>query len=211
MILTVKENKYGVPVGNYVAKFVGVETNTHPEHGEGLEWIFEVTKGPHAGAKTSRTTGTVPSGKNACGRILGGITGGAISPGVEVNLAHYVGKKFLVMVENNSTNTGTRLGTVMPNPDEEGAPAVVSRVAAPPTDAPPPPPRRSNKPNLPVNTATDLNAMITVDIGNDQPSVMTVTEVRGLIESGKLLAADIYVLQGNSWVAWSETAGGLPF
>jgi hypothetical protein len=203
MILTFQENKYGVPVGSYVAKFVEVQNVTHPEHGPGLEWVFEVTKGPHAGSKTSRTTGTAPSGKNACGRILGGVTGGAISPGAQINLADYVGKKFLVMVEPNSTNTGTRIGTVMPNPDDNSSPTN--------HQAPPPPPRRSNKPNLPVNTATDLNAMITVDIGNEQPSVMTVTEVRGLIESGKLLAADVYVLQGTTWVAWSETAGGLPF
>lgn len=203
MILTVKENKYGVPVGNYVAKFTGVEKNTHPEHGEGLEWQFEVIKGPHAGAKSSRTTGMVPSGKNACGRILGGMTGGAISPGAEVDLDRYVGKKFLIMVENNSTNTGTRIGTVMPNPDDDGAPASAS--------IPLPPRRASNKPNLAVNTATDLTAMITVDIGNDQPSTMTVADVRKQIADGKLIADDVFVLQGNSWVAWSATAEGLLF
>lgn len=208
MILTVKENKYGVPVGNYVAKFVGVEKNTHPEHGEGLEWQFEVIKGPHAGAKTSRTTGMVPSGKNACGRILGGMTGGAISPGAEVDLERYVGKKFLIMVENNSTNTGTRIGTVMPNPDDDAAPSTPS---VPPANLPPPPRRASNRPNLPVNTATDLTAMITVDIGNDQPSTMTVADVRKQIADGKLLADDVFVLQGNAWVAWSATAEGLPF
>lgn len=199
MILTMKENKFGVPVGNYVCKFTGVETNTHPEHGEGLEWQFEVVRGPHAGGKTSRTTGTVPSAKNACGRMLGGLTGGAISPGAEVNLAHFVGKKYLVMVENNSTNTGTRIGTVMPSPDEDpvGAPA----------SAPPPPPRR----NAPPAPSKDLGTIITVDFGNDQPSKMTVGEVRQLVESGKVLAKDLYVLQGNSWVEWESTVEGLPF
>jgi hypothetical protein len=204
MILTVKENKYGVPVGNYVAKFVGVETNTHPEHGEGLEWLFEVVKGPHAGSKTSRTTGMVPSGKNACGRILGGMTGGAISPGVEVDLNRFVGKKFLVMVENNSTNTGTRLGTVMPSPDEDSA-----HVApAPRATTPPPPPRRQP---APVAPASDLDRTITVDFGNGEPSQMTVGQVRGLIQEGKLLPGDVYVLQGNAWVEWATTAEGLPF
>ena len=111
-------------------------------------------------------------------------------------------------VENNSTNTGTRLGTVMSVPEGD-EPAGVSAPPPRPQQAPPPPSRRNQAPA--ANAANELNATVTVDLGNEQPVQMTIAALRAAIESGKLLPKDVYVLQGNSWVEWESTAGGLPF
>lgn len=105
----------GVPAGSYIARFVGVEPTTS-KIGEGLKWVWEVTSGPHAGAKVSRITDTKPTLKNACGRMLAGVMGKALSDGDVADPAVFVGKSYCVIV----------------GPSESGATRVES-VSLPPT------------------------------------------------------------------------------
>lgn len=114
MSIVLKVSAGGVPVGSYLAKFVGVEA-TNNEYGDGLRWLFEVVSGPQKGVKTSRITSQSPTPKNACGKMLSGITGKPLTPGEDVALEAFVGKTFLVMVGPTDSG-GTRVDSVSPPP-----------------------------------------------------------------------------------------------
>ena len=102
----------GPPAGVYKAKFVGVEETEHDEYGAGLKFVFEVTSGDHAGEQATRITGTKPTPKNACGRMLAGISGESLKPGCQIDLAPHVGTEFMLQVEE-TPNGATRIGTVI--------------------------------------------------------------------------------------------------
>jgi hypothetical protein len=143
------DTKFGAPQGLYRAKFLGVEPKDHPEYGPGCEWQFEILEGDYRGKVVTRTTGTEPSLKNACGRMLTQLTGGAIAIEQEFDPADYVGRAYQVMVESNSTGNGTRVGTVMPinQPAAPPAPAATpARVEMPANGAAAPPPRQGPPP-----------------------------------------------------------------
>jgi hypothetical protein len=114
MSIVLKVSAGGVPAGSYLAKFVGVEA-TNNEYGDGLRWVFEVVNGPNKGAKTSRITSQAPTPKNACGKMLGGITGKTLTPGEDINLDSFIGKTYLVMVINTDGG-GTRIDSVSAPP-----------------------------------------------------------------------------------------------
>jgi hypothetical protein len=86
-----------VPAGSYVAKFLGIEPTEPNQFGEGIRWKFEVVSGPHAGARISRTTGTKPTLKNQCGKLLIAVSGKS-SLGEEIDLSAYVGRTYLIVV-----------------------------------------------------------------------------------------------------------------
>ena len=94
-----------VAPGNYRAKFVGVEPTEHEEFGAGLKWIWKVSTGDKAGEVASRITTPSPTLKNACGRMISGITGQSLTAGSKVNLDEFVGKEFLLQV--GSTPSGS--------------------------------------------------------------------------------------------------------
>lgn len=116
MLLTVSAG--GVPVGGYTATFRGIDpVPADPTRGFGaaIRWQFEVATGPHAGGKTSRITTPTPSAKNACGKMLAGMTGKSLTPGEKVDLASFVGRNFLIVVA--ATDSGaTRVETVAAPP-----------------------------------------------------------------------------------------------
>jgi hypothetical protein len=107
------KSRYGAPEGVYRAKFLGIKENSHPEFGPGYEWRFEVTHGPHAGQMVSRTTPAQPTAKNACGRMVKGLLGGKVDTDAEIDVDVCIGKEYTVTIEENSTGTGTRVGSVM--------------------------------------------------------------------------------------------------
>ncbi len=100
----------GVPGGSYIGKFLGVEP-TETKLGKALRWTWEVASGPHAGAKASRITPTEPTPKNACGRILSGITGKSLVTGEEVDPQSFLGRSYLLVVID-CDGGGTRVETV---------------------------------------------------------------------------------------------------
>jgi hypothetical protein len=86
-------------VGVYKAKFFGVEKTEHDKYGAGLKFVFEITSGDHAGEQATRITGPTPTPKNACGRMIAGVSGETLKPGVRIDLAPYVGEIYMVQVE----------------------------------------------------------------------------------------------------------------
>ena len=102
----------GPPVGVYKVKFVGTEETEHDEYGKGCKFVFEVDSGDHAGEQATRITGPTPTPKNACGRMIAGISGETLKPGVRIDLASHVGEIYMIQVEETK-NDSTRIGTVI--------------------------------------------------------------------------------------------------
>jgi hypothetical protein len=134
------ESKFGAPLGPpYTAEFVQVEeveAKPGTDYGPGWRWQFRITEGEHAGKLVSRTTSQEPSQKNVCGKMLMAVTGRPLAVNEEVDLAAYVGRRYLVTMEPDFTGKGTRVGTAVAYPSANGA-------AAKP---PPPPPPEQPKP-----------------------------------------------------------------
>ena len=78
---------------------------------EGVRWAYEVSVGPHKGRRLSTITGTVPTEKNGCGRILAGMFGRPIKPGEDIDIEPLIGQTFLVNVQ------GGKIVTVAVPPD----------------------------------------------------------------------------------------------
>jgi len=102
----------GPPAGVYRAKFVEVEETEHDEYGKGKKFVFEVVSGEHAGEQATRITGPTPTPKNACGRMLAGISGETLKPGITIDLAPHVGETYMLQVEETK-NDATRIGTII--------------------------------------------------------------------------------------------------
>jgi hypothetical protein len=106
-----QESEFGAPIGVYQAWFRGVDQR----QSHGLEWRFEIDDaGPWKGKIVSRATGRTPSPKNACSRILSGLIGRPLKEGDQVDIGPCLNRRYTITVENNSCNTGTRVGTVLP-------------------------------------------------------------------------------------------------
>jgi hypothetical protein len=116
--MKLKVTSGSVPAGAYTAKFLGIESipdDPARGFGEGLRWQFEVLTGPHKGARTSRITTATPSLKNACGKMLQGVTGKSLASGDEIDLEAFVGRNYLVVVQ--ATESGaTRVETASAPP-----------------------------------------------------------------------------------------------
>ena len=105
----------GPPAGFYKATFQTVEATDHKEYGSGLKFVFKVIEGDQKGEVATRITSDSPTPKNAAGRMISGISGETLTPGKSVDLAPFVGREYLLQVEETANNTGTRIATVMPN------------------------------------------------------------------------------------------------
>lgn len=109
----------GPPPGIYRGVFKDCEPFEHVEFGEGLRWIFEIETGEHAGETATRVTGLRPTPRNAAGRVIAGITGRPVAAGQKLDLMPFVGRSYLVQVEETKTGS-TRVATIM-TPAEGGA------------------------------------------------------------------------------------------
>jgi hypothetical protein len=110
----------GVPVGNYTAKFAGVEpapANPEKGFGPGMRWKFTIDGGPHGGQIASRVTGPTPSPKNGCGKMLSGLVGRALKEGEQIDPDGYVGRRYMVVVAAGQGG-GTRVEAIVPMPAE---------------------------------------------------------------------------------------------
>jgi hypothetical protein len=99
----------GPPAGLYTARFQGVVKTEHPEYGPGARFDWKIVGGEHDGRIASRTAKPVPSAKNATGRLMAGLLGGAMQPGAKVSLASCVGKTYTIVVGTASNGTSTRV------------------------------------------------------------------------------------------------------
>lgn len=110
LIMKLTLSSGSTPPGSYLAKFVGIEQSEANEYGTGFRWQFEIASGPLAGTKIGRTTGDKPTLKNACGKMLTGISG-RNAVGETIDLAQYVGKVYLIIVAQRPEG-GTSLDSV---------------------------------------------------------------------------------------------------
>ena len=97
-----------------VPRFLTVEPTEHEEYGAGYKFVFEVSDGDHKNEQATRITSSLPTPKNACGRMISGICGEALTPGKRVDLAPFVGREYLTQVEPTPNGTGSRIATVTP-------------------------------------------------------------------------------------------------
>ena len=103
----------GPPVGNYRSKFLGMKKTEHAEYGDGLNFCFEVLDGPHAGAIAARTASGKPTPGNGAGKLISQITGQPVLAGQKLNVAAFVGKTYLIIVELAKNGTSTRVSSVI--------------------------------------------------------------------------------------------------
>lgn len=106
----------GVPAGNYRATFDGVEiqpANAEKGYAEGIRFKWKLLEGPHAGAIASRVTGSSPTATNACGKLIAALLGRPLALGEAIDLQSYVGKTYLIIVEQ-SQGGGTRVASAIP-------------------------------------------------------------------------------------------------
>lgn len=118
MQVTMQESKFGVPVGLYRAKFIGVQAMPagNPPRlgrdgkpmGDGLEWQFEVVAdgsgqpSQYAGKISSVITGTTPTAMNLYGKtILPGLMGRAVQVGENVDVDTFIGRVYQIGVGLN--------------------------------------------------------------------------------------------------------------
>ncbi|MCG2685356.1 MAG: hypothetical protein L6306_17265 [Planctomycetales bacterium] len=104
----------GPPPGIYRASFQTVEDTEHEEYGAGLKFDFLIEEGDCAGQHASRITSDQPTPKNAAGRMLAGITGAAITAETDVDLQPFVGRLYLIQVEETKNGGSTRIASAMP-------------------------------------------------------------------------------------------------
>lgn len=135
---------FDVPAGMYTAELEGIKefppSEQHPDWGPSLCWEFRVTAGPHQGKKASRFTGCKATTANTLGKFLAQLNGGPIDPGIEVDLAVYVGRKYRINVAPKPKNPEkTQVDSLFPLDTPPAAPAA-PRPPAPAAQTPPPPP-----------------------------------------------------------------------
>jgi hypothetical protein len=108
-----------VPPGFYAAQFLGCEeTEPHPEYGRGVRFKFRIVGGDQDGAQASVIVGLEkpPTPKNRLGRVLGGLAGAPVAPGMTISVDQYVGRNFLISVQQVGSGQGTRIETIVPSP-----------------------------------------------------------------------------------------------
>lgn len=130
MKLTVSNG--GVAPGSYYADFVGVKEVTN-DYGAGLQWEWRVAA---TGQAITRITQDKPTPKNACGRILAGLTGSALAIGGEIDLDRFIGKRYIVIVAQTKENGSSRVESVSPMPMQSATPAEGQQAAPTATQSP---------------------------------------------------------------------------
>lgn len=106
----------GVPAGTYLATFVGTEptqADAQRGYGPGLRWKFRVDAGPQVGQTASRVTGTTPSTKNGCGKMLFGVAGRQLREGESVDPAEFINRKYTIVVATGPQG-GSRVEAIVP-------------------------------------------------------------------------------------------------
>ncbi len=100
---------YSLPVSEYRAEFVGIETTTHFEYGDGLKWTFVIAEGPQKGRECYRTTKCEPTPRNSCGKFLAALASVEASDGLQIDPDDFVGQIYNVIVEEAQSGLSTRV------------------------------------------------------------------------------------------------------
>ena len=120
MKFTFTKSQFEMPDGKYLAKFLGV-TLKELQPGEtprlgmdgkpmppAMTWDFEIIEGPtekldpaNVGKKADKLTGRIPTPRSGCGKMLAAIADTVLKDGIEVDIAHYVGKQYRITISEN--------------------------------------------------------------------------------------------------------------
>jgi hypothetical protein len=108
-----------VPVGTYKAKLDRVEEREKNEHGNSVRFVWKVVGGEQDDREATRIVGIdrPPTAKSALGRVLSGLAGGSFEVGQKIRVEDYVGRFFLLQVQDAPGGNGTRVETVFPVPE----------------------------------------------------------------------------------------------
>jgi hypothetical protein len=96
----------------YRAEFVAVE-QTETSKGKAWRWKFKVTD-PKASDKIVTELSDAespPTPRNKTGRFLQALVGKPLAEGVSVNPDDYVGKPYMLVIENKPDGNGTKVTT----------------------------------------------------------------------------------------------------
>ena len=118
-LLTVSRG--GVPAGNYTGVFAGLEDvppNTERKLDAGIRWKFTIDDGPYKGEIASRITGSRPSIKTNCGKMLSGLIGRPLRENEQIDTDNYLGKRYVIVVERGQEGA-TRVEVVILMPESQ--------------------------------------------------------------------------------------------
>jgi hypothetical protein len=203
--LMVEESAFGVPIGTPALRgvFEGAderEPKPGTDYGVGLEWKFRITQeGEFKGRVVSRTTSLKPTPKNACGRMLAGLTGNAAAVGNRVVIANYIGKEYVLMFEPNASGNGTRVAMISPVNGAAPPAGNTNGTAHKAVSSAPPPPPPEPPPDAPE--ATQIGRFWVVLKKGQPPTLEEAKTVQDFISVEKPPLNKFYVCPegGQTW------------
>ncbi len=203
-VMSYGQSNFGInlPVGRYTARFLGTEARQPIQGGQfgndgepRMAFIWEVTLGEHAGERIIQETGTAPSPKSECARMLLGLTGRELQVREQVDTDTYLNRLYTVKVAVNPKSDKGRLHVGDLEPATNGSGRLQGGQPAPagaPAGKPPPPPRRATQ----VTAAAPAGARFFVDhesVAFDESK--SADEVAALIQQYGCKAAELPVLR----------------
>jgi hypothetical protein len=142
-----------VPVGRYIARFVGTEDRPPIQDSRfgnseapRMGWLFEVAQGPFQGKRISQESGCRATKNSTAARMMLGLQGGQLAVGQRVNIDAFVGRLYSVKVAVNDKSEKGNLHVADLEPYSRGqaAPATPTAPTTPATPSvsslPPAPP-----------------------------------------------------------------------
>jgi len=89
-----------VPPGKYRATFKDARETTHAKYGPGACWTFVLGDGEHAGATVCRTTKTVATKSNTCGRFWEMVSGLPLDDAIKYDTDEWVNTPGMIVLED---------------------------------------------------------------------------------------------------------------
>lgn len=108
----------GVPVGNYVGEFAGVEPfeGGQADYGEAVMLRWKILAGEHEGAEATRIVSKKFSAKSGLGKFAVALKGSPIQPGESFSFDSVIGARGSLIVEETPSGSGTRVGAFIKTP-----------------------------------------------------------------------------------------------
>lgn len=147
-VLNYGQSNFGInlDVGRYTARFLGTESRPPIEGGQfgnsgepRMAFIWEVTEGPKSGERIIQETGTMPSPKSECARMLLGLAGRELRVNEKIDTDSFLNRVYSVKVSVNPKSDKGRLHVGDLEPLTNGAATAPALAPAAPRPSSPPP------------------------------------------------------------------------
>jgi hypothetical protein len=217
------EQLFGVPLGSYLAKFVGTEDKPAFEgpsrfkkgnpNEPRLAWHFEVVEPvEHKGKRFTQGSGSTPSGPKATfTKMVKGLMGRMPVKHEDIDTDAYIGRLYRVEVEVNPNSETDNFHIAYMTPHQGGAaPAMPTSAPKPP---PPPPSRPAPAPPPPAPPAPPGQVLKPEPkcwfflAGQDQPVEMTATAFRAEVKEGRVNPAEVQWMPPDRSGGWQPVVG----